>query len=69
MDKKELTSREKRRRRRIRSQIAAYLTLVIAVGALTTGAVIGIKALIQHMNQYNDKSSRGLAGSRDQCGA
>ena len=55
MDKKELTSREKRRRRRIRSQVAAYLTLVVVVGALTAGAVIGIKALIQHMNQYNDK--------------
>ena len=60
MDKKELTSREKRRRRRIRSQIAAYLTLVIVVGALTTGAVIGIKALIQHMNQYNDKVAEAL---------
>lgn len=60
MDKKELTSREKRRRRRIRSQVAAYLTLVVVVGALTAGAVIGIKALIQHMNQYNDKVTEAL---------
>ena len=60
MDKKELTSREKRRRRRIRSQVAAYLTLVVVVGALTAGAVIGIKALIQHMNQYNDKVAEAL---------
>ena len=60
MDKKELSNREKRRRRRIRSQIAAYVTLVIVIGAVTAGAVIGIKAIIKHMNQYNDKVAEAL---------
>ncbi len=55
-----MSNREKRRRRRIRNQIAAYVTLVIVIGAVTTGAVIGIKKVIKHMNQYNDKVAEAL---------
>ena len=60
MEKKELSNREKRRRRRIKSQIAAYVTLAVVIGALTAGAVIGIKTIIKHMNQYNDKVAEAL---------
>lgn len=60
MGKKELSNREKRRKRRIRSQIAAYLTLVAVVAAVTIGIIFGVRALIEHMHQYNDKVAEAL---------
>lgn len=61
MKKEELTSREARRRRRIRSQIAAYITLGIIVVLAVCGIIFGVKAVMKGMASYDEKVSEALA--------
>lgn len=60
MGKKELSNREKRRKRRIRSQIEAYVALIILVGVAVTGMIFGVKAIKRYVDQYNDKVAKAL---------
>lgn len=55
-----ISSRERRRRRRIRSQILAYLTLVVIAIAVIAAGVFGIKAIVRHVKEYNNKVSEAL---------
>lgn len=61
MKKEELTSREIRRRRRIRSQIAAYVTLAVMIILVIAGIFLGVKAVMKGMAAYDDKVSEALA--------
>ena len=55
-----ISSRERRRRRRIRSQILAYLTLAVIAVVVIAAAVFGIKAIVRHVKEYNNKVSEAL---------
>lgn len=61
MKKEELTSREKRRRRRIRSQITAYVTLACLIIMTGVGIFFGVRAIINGLKAYDDKVSGALA--------
>ena len=61
MKKEELTSREKRRRRRIRSQITAYVTLLCLIIMAGVGVFFGVRAIINGLKAYDDKVSGALS--------
>lgn len=61
MKKEELTSRELRRRRRIRSQIVAYVTLVVIVILVCAGIFFGIQVIVKGMESYDEKVSNAMA--------
>ena len=58
--KDELTSREKRRRRRVRNQILAYAVTIIIIALVIVGGYLGIKAVVTNLKNYNDKVSEAL---------
>ena len=61
MKKEELTSREKRRRRRIRSQVIAYVVLGLFIILVGTGIFLGIRAAVKGIESYNQEVSDALA--------
>lgn len=61
MSKEELTSREKRRRRRIRSQIIAYIVLALLIILVGVGIFFGVKAAMNGIEAYNQEVSNALA--------
>lgn len=61
MKKEELTSREIRRRRRIRSQITAYVILVCLIALIGVGIFFGVKVAVNGLKAYDDKVSDALA--------
>ena len=54
-DKDELTDRELRRKRRIRSQILAYAILALLVIIIVVAAYFGAGKLISSIKKYNEK--------------
>lgn len=60
MGKKDLSSREIRRRRRIRSQIVAYVVLILVIVIVVTGGVFGVKAVMRYVENYNNKVNEAL---------
>lgn len=61
MGNKEYTSREIRRRKRIRSQIMAYTALLIIIAAVAAGGFFGVKAIVRYIENYNEKVDQALA--------
>lgn len=61
MKKEELTSREKRRRRRIRSQVIAYVVLGLSIILVGVGIFFGIRAAMKGIKSYNQGVSDALA--------
>lgn len=61
MKKEELTSREKRRRRRIRNQIIAYIVMGLLVILVGIGIFLGIRAAVIGVESYNKEVSDALA--------
>ncbi|MCM1181835.1 MAG: beta-N-acetylhexosaminidase [Roseburia sp.] len=59
--REELTSREKRRRRRIRNQILAYLVLAVFAILVITGGYFGVKKVVGYLEDYNRKVSDAMA--------
>lgn len=59
--KNELTSREKRRRRRIKSQILAYVTLLVLIVAVLFGGYKGVGAIKHYLKSYNQKVNEAIA--------
>jgi glycine hydroxymethyltransferase len=54
------TSREKRRQRRIKSQIMAYLVLAVLLVVVVVGCVFGVRAITHSVSDYNDKVTQVL---------
>lgn len=54
----EKTSREKRRRRRVKNQILAYLFLLIILALIVAAGYFGVKGIIHYMNSYNDRVNK-----------
>lgn len=61
MRKEELTSREKRRRRRIKSQVIAYGALGLFIILVGAGIFYGIRTTIKGIESYNQEVSNALA--------
>ena len=59
--REELTSREKRRRRRIRNQLLAYLVLAVFAVLVITGGYFGVKKVVGYLEDYNQKVSDAMA--------
>lgn len=59
--REELTSREKRRRRRIRNQILAYLVLAVFAILVITAGYFGVRKVIGYLEDYNQKVSDAMA--------
>lgn len=66
MEKRELSEREKRRKKRIKSQILAYLTLAVFVVLILTGGYFGVKAISRYLSEYNSKVEQALAEAENQ---
>ena len=60
MKNEELTSREKRRRRRIKSQIIAYIVLGLFIILVAAGILFGIRAAVTGIESYNQEVSDAL---------
>lgn len=58
--KDEQTSREKRKRRRIRNQILAYITLVVLVVLVAAGGYLGVTYVMRYVKNYNDKVNKAI---------
>lgn len=58
--KEEITSREKRRRRRIRNQILAYLLLAVLIVLAAVGILYGAGAVKKYLIDYNDKVNEAI---------
>jgi CHASE3 domain sensor protein len=58
--KTEQTSREKRRQRRIKSQIMAYLVLAVLLVVVVVGCVFGVRAITHSVSDYNEKVTQVL---------
>lgn len=56
--KNETTNREKRRHRRIRNQILAYITLIVIIVLAVAAGYLGIKGIVGYVKGYNDKVNR-----------
>lgn len=55
MEKKGLSNREARRKKRIQNQIAAYAILIVMIALLGAGAYYGATAVVQTIRNYNEK--------------
>ncbi len=56
--REEKTNRQRRRSRRVRNQIFAYLTLIVLIVLVLTGGYFGISYIIDYVNKYNDKVNK-----------
>lgn len=56
--KDEKKNREKRRRRRVKNQIFAYLTLLVLVMLILTAGYFGARGIIHSVTDYNDRVNR-----------
>lgn len=56
--REEKTNRQRRRSRRVRNQIFAYLTLIILIVLVLTGGYFGVSYIIDYVNKYNDKVNK-----------
>ena len=56
--REEQKSREKRRRRRIRNQIFAYLTLLVVLFLLVAAGYFAVKGIMKYVKNYNDKVNK-----------
>ncbi len=56
--REEKINREKRRRRRVRNQILAYMTLLIFIVLILIAGYFGVRYIIDYVNKYNDKVNR-----------
>ena len=56
--REEKITREKRRRRRVRNQILAYMTLLIFIVLILIAGYFGVRYIIDYVNKYNDKVNR-----------
>lgn len=59
--KEELTSREKRRRRRVRNQIMAYITMIILIVVVFAGSYYGFQEVLRYIKGYNEKVNDAFA--------
>lgn len=50
MSDKDISARERRRKRRIRNQILAYVSLIVIIGGLAAGAFFGVRKVMQVMD-------------------
>ncbi len=66
MKNEELTSREIRRRRRIRNQILAYVVLICLIALSATGVVLGVRATKKGLDAYNEKVDDAMAEAENQ---
>lgn len=67
--KDEKTSRQDRRRRRLRNQFFAYLTLVLIIVLVLTAVFLGARTIISHMNDYNEKVNRVIEEAESSAAA
>ena len=56
-DKRELSRRELRRKRRIRNQILAYVSFCVILTALLLGVILGGRALYMHINEKRQEKA------------
>lgn len=56
-DKKELSRRELRRKRRVRNQILAYISLCVILAGLLVGVVLGGRALYTHIDEKRQEKA------------
>lgn len=56
--REEKTNRQRRRSRRVRNQIFAYLTLIVLIVLVLTGGYFGVSYIIDYVNKYNDKVNK-----------
>lgn len=61
--KDELSSREKRRRRRIRNQILAYLTLAVLIVLVAAAVALGVRGIMHYVRNYNDRVNKVIEES------
>ncbi len=57
MEKEELTSREKRRRRRIRNQVLAYITLILFMIIMGITIFLGVKSVMERLETKKQEMS------------
>lgn len=67
--KDEEIKREKRRRRRIRNQILAYLTLTVLVVAALAAVYFGVSGVVRYVKNYNHKVSEVIAEAESSMAA
>jgi len=58
--KDKLTNREKRRRRRIRNQMLAYLTLLVLIAVVLAAGYVGVKSIIGYVKNYNERVNKAI---------
>lgn len=61
--------REKRRRRRVRNQILAYITLVIFMAVVLAAAYFGAVRAVKYIKNYNNKVSEAIAEAESNASA
>ncbi|MBO5145586.1 MAG: hypothetical protein J6C19_08645 [Lachnospiraceae bacterium] len=67
--KNEQTSREKRRRRRVRNQILAYFTLIVIMALIIAAGYFSVKGVISYVKKYNDKVNRVIEEAESSAAA
>ncbi|MDE6910642.1 MAG: beta-N-acetylhexosaminidase [Lachnospiraceae bacterium] len=67
--KDEKRSREKRRHRRVRNQIFAYLILVVMIGLIVAAGYFGVKGIIHYVKNYNEKVNRVIEEAESSAAA
>jgi len=67
--KDEEIKREKRRRRRIRNQIMAYLTLAMLIVAALAALYFGVNGVVRYIKRYNNKVSEVIAEAESSMAA
>lgn len=65
MSKRELSEREIRRKKRIRSQILAYITLFVLLVLVFVGGFFGVRAIGKYLGDYNDRVAQALAEAEE----
>ena len=65
----EQIKREKRRRRRIRNQVFAYLTLVVLIVAALVGLCFGVNGVVRYVKNYNNKVNEFIAEAESSMAA
>ncbi|MBD5451087.1 MAG: beta-N-acetylhexosaminidase [Lachnospiraceae bacterium] len=65
----EQIKREKRRRRRIRNQVLAYLTLAVLIVAALAGLCFGVNGVVRYVKNYNNKVNEFIAEAESSMAA
>lgn len=61
--------REKRRRRRIRNQVLAYLTLAVLIVAALAGLCFAVNGVVRYVKNYNNKVNEFIAEAESSMAA